>query len=64
MISFQVAATEYPKRYTVTCNTQLSGPSQWQCHCRGFVYRKDCRHIHAAQEAISAGVLHMTYKEQ
>lgn len=63
MINFQIAATEYPKRYTVTCDTGLKGPSQWRCHCRGFTYRKDCRHIHAAQKAIAAGVMHMTYKE-
>lgn len=42
--------------YRVTCDPR-GGRNRWTCQCKGYTYRRQCRHIEAAKQALRAGIV-------
>tara|TARA_Y100001937_G_scaffold109684_1_gene154616 strand:- start:126 stop:338 length:213 start_codon:yes stop_codon:yes gene_type:complete len=55
-LKFRIASSDRIKVYTVVGRLDGDGESDWQCQCLGYSYRRRCRHILAAMQAIDSGI--------
>ncbi len=55
-LKFRIASSDRTKVYTVVGRLDEDAESSWQCQCIGYSYRRRCRHILAAMQAIDFGI--------
>ena len=55
-LKFRIASSDRTKVYTVVGRLDEDAESSWQCQCIGYSYRRRCRHITAAKQAIENGI--------
>jgi hypothetical protein len=56
LLKFSIASSDRVKIYEVIGRIDGDGESVWQCQCVGYSYRRRCRHITAAKQAIENGI--------